>query len=189
MRFVAVLTLTLLAAGTVSAEEPPSVVRSLESSQHNDDTIIAGNSHLAAMSEPSLWRSTRKIETYRLLWLRSFEAPMAFRWIINSDGTSKLITKNTSGQGGFEPGTLMTNKTTQIDQKETEILHAALTLAKFWELPVSETGEIGFDGSQWIIEGVKDGKYHRIDRWNGGEIRDWALLLMRKSGEDLEPIY
>lgn len=36
---------------------------------------------------------------------------------------------------------------------------------------------------------MKNGKYHIVDRQDGGEIRGWALLLMKKSGEELEPIY
>lgn len=189
MRFAAVLTLALLAASTADAEDRTFSAHPLENNQQSDDLIIAGNSHLAAMNEPSLWRSTRKIETYRLLWLRSFHAPMVFRLIIKPDGTSELITKKTSGQGGFEPGTLMTNKATQINKKETETLLEKLAQIKFWELPANEPDSIVLDGSQWIIEGVKDDKYLRVDRRNGGEIRDWALLLMRKSGEDLQPIY
>lgn len=176
MRFAAVLTLALLAVEPVPARA--------------DDFVVAGNSNLAAMNEPSLWRSSRKIETYRLLWLRSFDPPMAFRLVINTDGTSKLVTKKTDGQGDYEPGALALNKTTQIDKRETRILLEALTRIGFWDLPTDEDrSELGFDGSQWIIEGVKDGKYHRIERWNGGEIRDWALRLMRKSGEDLQPFY
>lgn len=154
-----------------------------------DDIVIAGNSHLASMHEPSFWRSAREIETYRILWLRSFDPPMAFRLVINADGTSKLVTKKTNGQGGYEPGVLVLDKTTQIDKRETEILLEALTQIRFWNLPADEGRVLGLDGSQWFIEGAKDGKYHMIERWNGGEIRDWALRVMTKSGEDLQPIY
>lgn len=115
---------------------------------------------------------------------------MAFRWIAKADGTSELVTKKTDGQGGYEPGTLVLNKTTQIDKRETRILLEALTRIGFWNLPADEgRGELGLDGSQWFIEGVKDDKYHQIMRRNGGEIKSWALLLMRKSGADLQPIY
>lgn len=176
MRSVAALTLALLAVQAAHTKA--------------DDIVITGNSHLTSMQEPSLWRSARKIETYRLLWLRSFDHPMAFRLIVKADGTSELVTKKTNGEGGHEPGALVLNKTTQIDARETRIILKALTRIGFWNLPADEgRGERGLDGSQWIIEGVKDGKYHRIDRRIGGEIKSWALLLMRKSGEDLEPIY
>jgi hypothetical protein len=175
MRLAAALTLALLAVQAAHTKA--------------DDVVITGNSHLASMHEPSLWRSARKIEIYRLLWLRSFDAPMAFRWIVKADGTSELVTKKTDGQGGYEPGTLVLNRSTQIDVRETRDLLVALTRLSFWDLPADEGGELGLDGSQWFIEGVKDGKYHQIKRWNGGEIKSWALLLMRKSGEDLGPIY
>ena len=190
MRFVAMLTLALLAASTADAKERSFAVRPFDSSQQLDDFHIAWYSkHLAAMGEPSLWRTPRNAEIYRILWLRTFDAPMAFRLTIKPDRSSELITKRTNGQGGYEPGRVVINKATQIDKDETQILLATLVRLKFWGAQTNETGPRGFDGAQWIIEGVKDGKYHVVDRQDGGVFRGWALLLMRKSGEDLKPIY
>ena len=38
---------------------------------------------------------------------------------------------------------------------------------------------MGTDGSQWIIEGVKKGQYHVVDRWmpKDGMVRELGLLL------------
>lgn len=191
MRLVAVLTLALLAASTADARERYFAVRPLDSSQQLDDFRIAWYSkHLAVMNEPSLWIGAGvRSETYRILWLRTFDAPMAFRVTIKPDGTSELVTKKTNGQGGYKPGTQVTKKTMQIDKNETEILLETLERKKFWDLATNEDGFAGYDGARWIIEGVKNGKYHVVDRWGGGEFMGWALLLMRKSGEDLQPIY
>lgn len=190
MRIVAALTLILLATSPVDAKERYFAVRPLDSSQQLDDFRITWYSkHLTAMDEPSLWLGDHKTETYRVLWLRTFHAPFVFRVTVRPDGTSELTTKKTDGLGGYDPGNIVTNKTTQIDRKETGTLVETLERTKFWNLPTNESALGGTDGAQWIIEGVKDGKYHIVDRWGGGEINDWALLLMSKSGEDLHPIY
>jgi len=35
-----------------------------------------------------------------------------------------------------------------------------------WKLPTRQSEGIGLDGAQWIIEAVKGGRYHVIDRWS-----------------------
>lgn len=190
MRFVAVLTLALLTASTADAKDQSFAVRPFDSSQQLDDFHIAWYSkHLAAMHEPSLWRTPPNAEIYRVLWLRTFDAPMVFRLTIKPDRSSELTTKRTNGQGGYEPGRVVSNQATQIDKDETQLLLATLVRLKFWGAQTNDPGPLGYDGSRWIIEGVKNGKYHVVDRWDGREFREWALLLMRKSGEDLQPIY
>jgi len=52
--------------------------------------------------------------------------------------------------------------------------------SKFWKLPpVLDDG--GVDGAQWIIEGVRYGDYHVVDRWSpqNGEIRSLGLYILR----------
>jgi len=48
----------------------------------------------------------------------------------------------------------------------------------FWGLPCFEDHS-GFDGSQWIIEGVKGGKYPIADRWTPGKgpVHDLGVIL------------
>jgi hypothetical protein len=56
----------------------------------------------------------------------------------------------------------------------------------FWELVTHEDSvDSGPDGSQWIIEGTKDGKYHVVDRWSpkGGPIRTLGLALAMDLGQ------
>lgn len=190
MRFAAVLTMALFAASLAQAKVRYFPVVPLDKSQQLDDfNIVWYSNQLTAMNEPSLWLGGARAETYRILWLRSFHAPMVFRLTIKPDGTSELLTKKMDGQGGYEPGKLVVEKTTQIDKKETEILLKTLGRMKFWDLQTQESGLGGTDGAQWVVEGIKHGKYHVVDRWSGGEVMDWALSLMKKSGEDLQPIY
>jgi hypothetical protein len=61
------------------------------------------SSHLRALNEPSLLELAKKkeVESYRFLWLRSFHHPVAIRLEIKGDGSSVLITKISSGAGGY----------------------------------------------------------------------------------------
>lgn len=179
----------LFIAGSADAKERYFPVKPLDSDQPLDDfNVVWYSKHLAALEEPSLSSGDIKNETYRVLWLRTFHAPMSFRLTIMPDGTSELITKKTSGFGGYEPGELVINKTTEINKRETEILIETLGRTRFWDLSSTESG-MGLDGAQWVVEGAKAGKYHVVDRWDGGSVMGWSLLLMNKSGEDLQPIY
>ncbi|QIG46407.1 hypothetical protein G5V57_00725 [Nordella sp. HKS 07] len=142
---------------------------------------------LKEMSEPSLSVADVKAETYRFVWLSELDRWMSLRLTIAPDRTAELVTKKSSRYRRSEFGPLAINKRTQISQRETEILLELLEQTNFWDL-ASYALPSGFDGDQWIVEGVRDGKYHVVERWSGRELRDWVLLLMEKSGADLQPI-
>jgi hypothetical protein len=71
------------------------------------------------------------------------------------------------------------------------VLHRIERL-NFWTLspfenPPSEIGPNGermvtvqFDGAQWIVEGVKGGTYHVVDRWTpkNGPVREIGLMML-----------
>lgn len=137
--------------------------------------------HLKALKEPSLWESskTQKTQSYRFLWLRTFHHPIAIRIDVNPDGRALLTTKITSGAGGYKPGKLIENETHVLTAVETNWFFGKIEALNFWKLPSSQEDR-GVDGAQWIIEGVKDGKYHIVDRWSprDGEIRALGLLFL-----------
>ena len=150
--------------------------------------------HLKALKEPSLWElsKTQKSETYRFLWLRTFHHPISVRLDVNPNGTSMLTTKTTSGQGGYEPGTLVVNKKRALTKEQTDWFLDRIAELGFWGLPAFEkphegigpngekTVEIGLDGAQWILEGIKDGKYQVTDRWspNTGPVRTLGIIMV-----------
>jgi hypothetical protein len=49
----------------------------------------------------------------------------------------------------------------------------------FWKAPNPVDDHPGMDGAQWIIEGVKGGKYHVVDRWmpKSGVTYNLGMLL------------
>jgi hypothetical protein len=137
--------------------------------------------HLIALKEPSLWESSKveKTTSYRFLWLRTFHHPIVIRIDVNIDGTSLLTTKMTSGAGGYGPGRLIQNETRTLSREQTKWSLEQIEGHNFWKAP-SVQNDRGVDGSQWIVEGVRDGAYHIVDRWSpkDGEIRALGLFMV-----------
>jgi hypothetical protein len=124
---------------------------------------------LRALHEPSLLTQSKipSTQSYRFLWLRTFHHPIAVHLEVKADGTGILTTKIASGAGGYAPGHLMTNTSKPLTKQQTESFLHKIDADKFWELPpVLSKEQQGDDGSQWIIEGVKGGKYHLVTQWS-----------------------
>jgi hypothetical protein len=141
------------------------------------------SSQLRALKEPSLLPKTKPLssETYRFLWLRSFRHPVSVRIEIKADGTGILTTKVTSGAGGYRPGVLIQNSSRPLSQAETHNFTEKVKSLNFWQIQnLPHDGREGDDGAQWILEGVKDGKYHVIDRWSpkDGPVHELACILL-----------
>ena len=139
------------------------------------------STQLRALAEPSLLALTTntKAESYRFLWLRSFHHPVAVRVDLQADGTWMLITKVASGAGGYSPGTLTTNTSRQLTAQEAQNLRSKVDNDGFWDAPNPVSDQTGTDGSQWIIEGVRAGRYHVVDRWmpKNGPARNLGQFL------------
>ena len=149
--------------------------------------------HLSAMEEPSVWKSAERknAEIYRFTWLRTFHSPYAFRLEVRADGTGSLVAKSASGAGGYDPGRLVLNKTLALDAKQVRQFTAALGKLGFWNHPTQDPGPPGFDGARWVLEGVKGGRYHVVDRWSpdDGPFRKLMLDLVALAGVSVDPIY
>ncbi len=128
--------------------------------------------HLLAMNEPSLFELSKdsQAHAYRFLWLRTFDPPVGVRVVIHADGSAEVITKVLSGQGGYEPGRLKKSTRRRLPKEYVKYeLQEIIEGAQFWNLPTREDVDpnfVGLDGARWIMEGVKGGKYHVVDRWS-----------------------
>jgi hypothetical protein len=136
---------------------------------------------LIALEEPSLSEMAKisTAESYRFIWLRSFHHPIVVRLEPKQDGTSLLTVKIGSGAGGYPPGKLSESYTRMLTVQQTQRFLALLTQTDFWRLPNPVDDNPGEDGSQWLIEGVKGGKYHVVDRWSPkkGPVRELGMML------------
>ncbi len=151
-----------------------------ENKNSNDFVVQWYSKHLAALSEDSLWenRESKGLLVYRFLSLPTWGNPTAITFKSNKVGTGILIVKKTDGQGGYEPGKLVFNKTIKLDKDQTEKVLNQFKKLNFWSVPVKDEVQ-GLDGTRWIVEGVQDGQYHIVDRWtpSKGDFYDTCILL------------
>ncbi len=158
---------------------PPGI---LEKSHQSDEfTNQWYSKHLRALREPSLWEASQldlTAEAYRFLYLRSFHHPISVRLVVAPDKTATLVSKETNGKGGYEPGRLIRDRTIHLSQIQTESFLTALTEFSFWSLPtLLEAEGIQLDGARWILEGVNEGRYHVVDRWSPDRADDPIRII------------
>ncbi len=107
-------------------------------------------------------------ESYRFIWVPTFEHPVLLRVDIAVDGTATLLSYVWSGQGGYEWGKPV-RKIRKLTLEEESDLFASLADIGFWGLPAQvedPPNEIVLDGTEWLIEGVRDGKCHVVTRYS-----------------------
>jgi len=179
MRLFTVLFIVLAGVRALPAQQyfPPGVLGH-DAEQHNF-TANWYAKELKALHEPSLWELSRDptVEAYRFLYVRSFDHPIAVRLVLRASGSGWMHVRMTSGQGGYEPGRIIRWGVSWLTKAKTQSLLEALAAVDFWNLPtLAGTDQtppgpdgrvaIGLDGAQWIVEGVKNGQYHIVDRWS-----------------------
>ncbi|HEX6772733.1 MAG TPA: hypothetical protein VF126_11950 [Acidobacteriaceae bacterium] len=126
--------------------------------------------HLKFLHEPSLLLESRdrKAQSYRFLWLRTFHHAVVIRLDILSDGTGTLVTKMSSGGAGFgmPDRKIIEDVSRPVSRAEVQSLLAVLDEKHFMKIPSYIThDQTGTDGSEWVLEGVRDGQYHVVARW------------------------
>jgi hypothetical protein len=147
---------------------------------------------LIGLKEPSIYamRTDCTMHIYRFLWLRSFHHPVAVRFILLDDGGT-IISKMCDGAGGYEPGNLILNASKVLSISDKNCFISIMDSIGFWDMPSFDADHGGLDGSRWILEGLKEGKYHLIDRWTpaSGPVRDLGLFFLGLGNIQGEKIY
>lgn len=145
---------------------------------------------LSALQEPSLFalRDDKSTQVYRFLWLPSFHLPISVRLTVNTDGSGSIVTRSVDSHAGLltkpasDTGKLIRDTTIVIDKAQTQAVLDKLQRAAFWSMPTEEEQQqpqasgpsaggrtfvrLEADGSRWIVEGVRGGEYHVVDRWS-----------------------
>lgn len=88
----------------------------------------------------------------------------------------------------YKPGAITIDTTFSMTQGNWNNFLELLTKVNFWSLH-AETNDSGLDGSEWILEGTKEGQYYFVTRWSPDESRypdfraccDYLRSLARKS--------
>lgn len=125
---------------------------------------------LFAMKEPVLSSYQGDKEIYRFTWLRTFHHPVAIR-LEKQNNIIRLFSKVCNGAGGYEPGQLIFDTIHNVTFDQYKSLTQKIDNINFWNLKTEQRDEAGKDGSEWIIEAVKDNKYHMVTRWTPSEGR------------------
>ncbi|WP_439626559.1 hypothetical protein [Gemmata sp.] len=121
-------------------------------------------SHLMAMQERPLHPPAPDQPTvFRLLFLPTFTRPALVR--VTDAGGWRVARKQTDGRGGYEPGQLVSEAEWELTPGEAKRLGKLVERAGFWDLPTAERAD-GLDGWQCVVEGVRTGRYHVVDRWS-----------------------
>jgi hypothetical protein len=126
-------------------------------------------------------------EIYRFFWLRTFHNPYSFR-VLRSGNDKVLVVKKTDGYGGYEPGSLVVNKTIKLNDQEWCNFLDLLDGADFWNKKKLSIGNLAKDGSFWSIEGIREHRYYVAGEQSpaGGKFREACIYLMRISGEHID---
>jgi hypothetical protein len=165
---------------------PPGVLgRTPETSE------VAANRYskfLQALHEPSLLELAQhdpNAEAYRLLWLRESDRPASVRFVMKPGGTGWFYRHMTSGKGGAEPGRLSESGMSWSWKSGTASFLSTVERAGFWNLPTltdDDKNAIPACRSHWIVEGIKNGQYHVVDRCSPDQanpVRVAGMLAMK----------
>lgn len=154
---------------TVKLREVPPSESDFTVRQELPDAGKNYSDHLAEIGQPPLCAQTGSdgAEWYRFVWAPTFFRPIFLRVDIGPDGTATRLSYTWSGSGGYEWGK-PARKLRKLTFEEQTDLFATLADIGFWGLPaqVDNPRTVVVDGTEWLIEGVKDGKCHVVTRYS-----------------------
>ena len=142
------------------------------------------------MGEPPLWKLSRDdagATGYRFLWLPS-EGPLVAVRIMRTREGVVLHLVQLDGASVYAPGVVAINKEDLLSAEQWDGLSVSIARARFWEMPTRDERS-GLDGEQFIVEGVRRGEYHIVDRWTPemGGFRRLCRHMVDLSGLDVGP--
>jgi hypothetical protein len=120
---------------------------------------------LELMKEPCLpeFAKDASAEVYRILILPTWGNPIVVR-VQRRGKKFSLSARRLDGQAGYDPGKLVETKDIDLSSEDSIALDSLIQNLSFFQLAVDDDVK-GFDGDEWILEGVSQGKYHVVQRW------------------------
>lgn len=129
---------------------------------------------------------------FRFSLLPSFDNPLIFRLETREHG-HRLIVKQLTGHGGYEPGIISRSKELELSEDEIKIIRdklrmmrgsRAAAMAQFEKEGPKDTCFFTFDGTEWILEVVEHGQYDifKATSPTEGELHEVGMMLLEKSG-------
>ena len=160
------LLLAMLGMDQQAAYFPHSVFSPRDKSGNKYMTTKLGT-NLITLREPSLWMRSSKdraVVAYRLLWIASNRDPVCVRVTKTGSVFSLRLSRHDRSFNGLA-GKVTVSKEVKLTEKQWKQLADSVQATKFWTAPAEIEEERGRgDGDIILIEGVKNGKYHVIER-------------------------
>src|SRR5579863_4673922 len=133
-------------------------------SWHFPDSMFGGSwnsRELPSLGEEPLWpMAPGTASAFRIIVLPClFGGPEIASLTISPDGTGRIRFRAMNFQLKQT-----TNKSYTLDAQKVAKFLAALERTEFCKMP-KEYYRHGFDGAEWILEGVQNGTYHVVERW------------------------
>ena len=119
--------------------------------------------YLLQFKEPKVYIPQDKDETYRFLWLRSFDNPVVVRFQ-KYNNTYTLYTKEMLDNEGYAPQQIKVNTEEKMSPYEWNSFKEKINNLDFWNVVPNDPGPGVADGALWILEGSTKNKYHFAER-------------------------
>jgi len=121
-------------------------------------------------------------ESYRLVWIPSFHAPISIR-IWRSREKQFIVTKQLDGRGGYGMGQLVFQELHSLSDDQWNEFMRLLRQSGYWDMPSVDNSPPPNDGAAWVIEGVQNGKRHQVNRRSPStDFRAACIYLVKLSG-------
>jgi len=120
---------------------------------------------LQQMKEPQLPQLAKdqQAEAYRIMIFPTWGNAISVR-AEKHDGIYALSSRRLDGQAGFQSGRLVEEKDFDLTAADSRILERLIQELAPFQIPSSDATR-GFDGDEWVLEIVSQGKYRVIERW------------------------
>jgi len=120
---------------------------------------------LERMKEPRLPDFTKdvNVDVYRMMILPTWGNSIVVR-VQRHGKLYSLSARRLDGQAGYDPGKLVEAKDIDLSADDSNALETLIQNLYFFQLSTNDDVR-GFDGDEWILEGVSQGKYHVVQRW------------------------
>jgi hypothetical protein len=117
---------------------------------------------MSLLQEKPMWPpSSDREPTYRLTILPAFSPPQEVSLAVLPDDTGTITFRAVN----FDGSALDTDRTKVLSSQNVAEFVSEVDRDGFWQLPTKEIS-YGFDGAEWILEGVQNGHYHVVVRWS-----------------------
>jgi hypothetical protein len=140
--------------------------------------------YLRSMEEQPLAESVtvEHSEVYRVVVLPPYSSPVVVRFSISTAGIGEVVAK--VGQSDRRPEILAVHRNTDVSHGGVDKFLKLLDDAGFWSMPTHKRFDVKqpvlMGDASWMFEGIKDGRYHLVDRGASelGPLKDSLLFLV-----------